>query len=81
MLLFTLFTSRDTIGPSFIEGAMRKILILILFVFAMIFVAGCGVLAFRNRYPYADSSDPKSPAIIPEQPVVFGAMCGPFGYR
>jgi hypothetical protein len=64
-----------------IEGAMRKFMFLIVLVFTMIVVTGYGVLAFRNRWPFADSTAPKIPAIIPEQPVVFGAMCGPFWFQ
>src|SRR4051812_11326858 len=71
ILLFTLLTRRDTIRPSFIEGNMRKFLILFLLVSTTIIV-GCTVSAFSNRSSYVDSLDSKTPAIIPERPVVFG---------
>jgi hypothetical protein len=64
-----------------IEGAMRKFLFLIVLILTTIFVAGCGVLAFRNPWPFADSTASKIPTIIPEQPVVFGAVCGPFWFQ
>jgi uncharacterized membrane protein len=77
LLLFTLFTSSDTIQPSLVEGIMRKILILLVLIFAMAFTAGCGVLVFRNHWPFANSGATESPAIIPEQPILFGDACGP----
>ena len=59
---------------------MRKRLILFLLMFAMVFVAGCGFLVFRQRWPFANSPAPQSPAIIPENPVLFGAACASFGF-
>ena len=56
---------------------MRKFLILLVLFFTMVFATGCGVLLLRNHWPFAKSQATESPAIIPEQPTLFGDVCGP----